>query len=553
MNKLISLITCTLFITGCDAPVEGIIEQPSDVAKRPNILLILADDMGYSDLGSFGSEISTPNLDKLAMGGVRMTSLYAAATCSPSRSMLLSGADSHRAGMGTMYNDQAPNQLGQPGYEGYMNKDVISVSTLLQDAGYHTYMTGKWHLGYDEDFSPKARGFDQSFALLQGGGGHFDDRTMMVDFDTAQYRENGKMKSLPDDFYSSEFYTDKMIEYIKSGESDDKPFFGYLAYTAPHWPLQAPDTYIDKYKGKYDEGYGALTQKRLKSLKDIGLIDDGVEAVKPFYPEDQNWENLSEEQRKIDSREMEIYAAMVDNMDFHIGRVIDYLETSSQRDNTIIIFMSDNGAQGFGPGMASAFPQSWIDENFDNSFDNMGKINSYVYYGPHWALSSSAPSRMFKGFPTEGGIKVPGIINYGDNIGGLKGTFSDQFMTVLDLAPTFLELAGVEHPGNTYNGRAVYPQIGTSILPYLKGEISSIHEETDTVAWELNNRMAVRKGDWKIIKIPGAFGTGDWELFNIKDDPSETNNLRDTQQDKLAELITAWEKYALDNGVIIPD
>ncbi|MBT6032496.1 MAG: sulfatase-like hydrolase/transferase, partial [Kordiimonadaceae bacterium] len=195
-------MTCALFITGCDAPVEKIIEQPDETVKQPNILLILADDMGYSDLGSFGSEISTPNLDKLAMDGIRLSNLYAAAACSPSRTMLLSGADSHRAGMGTMYNDQAANQLGQPGYEGYMNKDVVSISSLLQDAGYHTYMTGKWHLGYDEDFSPKARGFDQSFALLQGGGGHFDDRTMMVDFETAQYRENGKMTSLPDDFYS---------------------------------------------------------------------------------------------------------------------------------------------------------------------------------------------------------------------------------------------------------------------------------------------------------------------------------------------------------------
>ncbi|MBT5186533.1 MAG: arylsulfatase [Kordiimonadaceae bacterium] len=553
MNKLISLMTCALFITGCDAPVEKIIEQPDETVKQPNILLILADDMGYSDLGSFGSEISTPNLDKLAMDGIRLSNLYAAAACSPSRTMLLSGADSHRAGMGTMYNDQAANQLGQPGYEGYMNKDVVSISSLLQDAGYHTYMTGKWHLGYDEDFSPKARGFDQSFALLQGGGGHFDDRTMMVDFETAQYRENGKMTSLPDDFYSSEFYTNKMIEYIKSGENDDKPFFGYLAYTAPHWPLQAPDDYIDKYKGKYDEGYGALTERRLKSLKEIGLIDEKVEAMPPFYPEDQNWENLSAEQRRIDSREMEIYAAMVDNMDFHIGRVLEYLDASGQRDNTIIIFMSDNGAAGFGPGMARAFPQSWIDENFDNSFDNMGKINSYIYYGPHWALPSSAPSRMFKGFPTEGGIKVPGIINYGDNINSLKGQFSDQFMTVLDLAPTFLELAGADHLGNTYKGRAVYPHIGTSILPYLTGKMENIHSEQDTVAWELNNRMAVRKGDWKIIKIPGTFGTGEWELYNIVEDPGEANNLRDSQPEKLAELIAEWQVYAVENGVIIPE
>lgn len=544
MKNIISILITLPLLAGCD-------DSQVSADTRSNILLIMADDMGYSDIGSFGSEISTPNLDSLAMGGLKMSNFHAAAACSPTRTMLLSGADSHRAGMGTMYNDQVANQLGQPGYEGYMNEDVVSISTLLQDAGYNTYMTGKWHLGYNEDQSPKARGFDQSFVLLQGGSGHFDDRTLMVDFETSWFMDNGKRTDWPSGYFSSEFYTDRMIDYMKMGEEDDKPFFGYLAYTAPHWPLHAPDDYIDKYAGQYDDGYAALTQSRLKSMQNLGIVKSGVETLPPIYPEEENWQNLSDEQKKVKAREMEIYAAMVDNMDYHIGRVIDYLEKSGQRENTIIIFMSDNGAAGAGPGQARAFPKEWIEANFDNSYDNMGKINSYIYYGPHWAQASSAPSRLFKGFPTQGGIKVPAIINYRGKIGGREGQFSDEFMTILDLAPTFLELAGAEHPGTSYKGRDVFPHIGTSAVSFINGSSEILHDENDVVAWELNSRIGLRKGDWKLVKIPGRFGTGEWELFNMIDDPGETNDLSAENSEKLAELTTAWEQYVVDNGVIM--
>ena len=559
MNKILGFIVIVFFMIGCDAEnstrtaANDSEDNPTDAGKaRPNIILILADDMGYSDVGSFGSEISTPNLDQLAMSGVRMSNLYAAVACSPTRTMLLSGADSHRAGMGTMFGDQAPNQLGQPGYEGYMNYDVVSIATLLKDADYHTYMTGKWHLGNTEELSPKARGFEQSFALLQGGAGHFDDTTMMIAFEKAWFRENGKRAELPDHFFSSEFYTDKMIEYIKSNEDDENPFFGYLAYTAPHWPLQAPKEYIDKYKGKYEDGYEVLKENRLKAMQDLGIVMPGVQTTLPTYPAEDNWDNLTSEQKRIKNREMEIYAAMVDNMDFHIGRLLQYLDSSGQRDNTLIIFMSDNGASGAHPGNASAFPQEWIDANFDNSYENMGKIGSYIHYGPHWAEASTAPSRLYKGFPTEGGIKVPGIINFGDKLDNLRGQFSDQFMTVLDFAPTFLDLAGTKHPGASYKGRDVHPHIGTSIMPYLSGEASSIHDEDDSMTWELNNRMAVRKGAWKLVKIPAPRGTGNWELFNLNDDPGETNDLRNQNPDKLAEMISVWNEYVEDNGVIMP-
>jgi len=553
MKKLLLSTAIVLLLSACDQSPEENSTNSVNEETRPNILLIVADDLGYSDLASFGGEISTPNLDELAAGGIKMSNFYAASACSPTRTMLLGGADSHVGGMGTMYNDQAPNQLGQPGYEGYMNMDVVTVSSLLQDAGYHTYMTGKWHLGYEDDQSPASRGFEKSFVLLQGGSGHFDDAAMTVDHDTSWFREDGVMTGLPDDFFSSEFYTDKMIDYIQSGQENGKPFFAYLAYTAPHWPLQAPDDYRDKYKGQYDDGYEALMRKRMASLQEIGLIKGEFSEPAAAYPEEENWDNLTEEQKKFDAREMEIYAAMVDNMDFHIGRVIEHLEATGQKENTIIIFMSDNGAQGFGPGMARAFPQEWIDEKYDNSFDNLGKADSYIYLGPHWARASTAPMRMFKGFSTEGGLKVPAIINFPGKFEAAKGEFNDEFATVLDLPATFLELAHTEHPGTQYKGREVRPYIGTSMVPFINGDQSNIHEPDYAVAWELNNRMAVRKGDWKIIKIPGRFGTGEWELFNIENDPGETTDLSADNPEKMVELVRFWDQYAAENGVIIPE
>lgn len=552
MKKVLALYLTSLLLVACsEAQIEVNVAVPTET--RPNILLIVADDLGYSDIGAFGGEILTPNLDALAAGGLKMSNFYAAAACSPSRTMLLGGADSHVAGMGTMFNDQAANQLGQPGYEGYLNHNVVTVSSLLLDAGYHTYMTGKWHLGYDDDQSPAARGFERSFALLQGGAGHFDDSAMTVDHDTSWYREDGVRTELPDDFFSSRFYTDKILEYIRSGEDDDKPFFAYLAYTAPHWPLQAPAETIDKYRGQYDDGYDALAEKRLMSLEQIGLIEPGHIAPEQAYPETEFWNNLSDEQKQIDAREMETYAAMVDNMDYHIGRVLNYLDASGQRDNTIVIFISDNGAQGFGPGMARAFPQDWIDENFDNSFENIGKINSYAYLGPHWARASTAPMRMFKGFSSDGGLKVPAIISYPGKLEARSGTFINQFTTVLDLPATFLDIAKTKHPGTSYKGRQVHPYTGISILPFLNGESEIIHEPDDVVAWELNNSRAVRKGDWKIILLPGRFGTGDWELFNIKNDPAERIDLSKAEPEKRSEMIAEWEKYARNNGVIIAE
>lgn len=257
--------------------------------KRPNILLIVADDLGYSDLGAFGGEIKTPNLDSLAEAGVKLTQFYASPTCSVTRSMLLSGVDSHLAGLGNMAELMQPNQAGKPGYEGYLNKRVVSIASLLQDSGYHTYMAGKWHLGLTEETSPRARGFERSFALLHGGSNHFDNRGVDTHSPVSGFRKDGQhLDTLPPSFdFSTNFYTRKLIDYIESNRGDGQPFFAYAAYTAPHWPLQAPPEYIQKYTGIYDAGYEVLRERRLQRLKALGLVADNVilpELPKAYAP-----------------------------------------------------------------------------------------------------------------------------------------------------------------------------------------------------------------------------------------------------------------------------
>ncbi|MDG2088938.1 MAG: sulfatase-like hydrolase/transferase [Arenicellaceae bacterium] len=278
--------------------------------NRPNILLIVADDMGYSDIGAFGGEIETPNLDALADSGVKFTQFYAASTCSPSRAMLLSGVDNHLAGLGTMRELMLPNQEGQPGYEGYLNHRVVSIATLLQSSGYHTYMTGKWHLGLEEHSSPSARGFEKTFALLHGGANHFDMRGLETRDPIAEFRENGRLlDELPDEYgYSSNFYTQRIIDHISSNQNDKRPFFAYLAFTAPHWPLQAPSEYIEKYRGRYDSGYEILREQRLQGLKERGVVASNVKL--PPLPESiKPWSELSVDQKNTEARKMEIYAA----------------------------------------------------------------------------------------------------------------------------------------------------------------------------------------------------------------------------------------------------
>ncbi|AMQ88882.1 arylsulfatase [Marinobacter sp. LQ44] len=513
-------------------------------AEKPNFLLIIADDLGYSDIGAFGGEIETPSLDALANEGIRMTNFHTAPTCSPTRSMLFSGTDNHRAGIGNMAELLTPEQKGQPGYEGHLNDLVVTLPEVLRDNGYHTSTTGKWHLGRTEALSPNARGFDESWVLVQGGASHFDDGRAIIGVDPkAIYLENGKQVEAPNGFFSSDFYADKAIEYVNA--AGDKPFFHVLSFTAPHWPLQAPDSYIRKYEGRYDEGYEAIRQQRLGKMKDMGLVGYELAANVPF---DQlpTWDELTDEQRKIEARKMEIYAAMVDNMDENIGRVIAHLEKAGKLDNTVVMFMSDNGADGNSPEVLPR-NKEWIASEYDNSFENMGRRDSYIWYGAQWGQVSATPWPMWKGYPTQGGFLVPAILSLPGK--DANGEINHEFFHVMDIMPTFLELAGIDVPTSPYKGREVFEVQGISMVPGLNGNAP----ENRVVGWELYGRSAVRMGDWKIRLMEPPYGPGQWQLFNLAVDPTETTDLSSKEPEKLKQLLAEWDKYVKRNGVIAAD
>ncbi|MEE8542221.1 MAG: sulfatase-like hydrolase/transferase, partial [Gammaproteobacteria bacterium] len=337
----------TLGLVSCAALLAACAPEPSTTATgsangtrtQPNFLLIVADDMGYTDIGAFGGEIDTPNLDGLAERGIKLTNFHVASTCAPTRSMLLSGTDNHTAGLGAMFGGNMLTGVeGQVGYEHYLHERVATLPELLTDAGYHTYMAGKWHLGSEPDQLPRGRGFENAFSLLSGGGTHFVASAN-------QYAENGhRLEADLTDFYSTRTYTDKLIEYIDGNHGDGQPFFVYAAYTSPHWPLHAPEGFIDRYAGRYDDGYDVLRRRRVERARALGVVPD-INVNASFQRVGAAWDELDEEARRVSARKMEVYAAMVENLDFHVGRLLAYLEAIGELEHTVIVFMSDNGAE----------------------------------------------------------------------------------------------------------------------------------------------------------------------------------------------------------------
>jgi arylsulfatase len=514
-------------------------------AERPNIMLVVIDDMGYSDVGPFGAEIRTPNLDRLARVGVRFTNFYAGAACSPTRSMLMSGTDNHIAGMGTNAEALSPSQLGQPGYEGYLNDRVVSVASLLKEAGYHTYMTGKWHLGEGLEHDPSKRGFEKSYTMIQGGASHFDDEWMMCANYTPTYRENGVRVHVPRGFFSTEFYTGKIIEYIDE-QNDDDPFFAYLAFTAVHDPLHVPDDWLNKYAGSYDDGYDAIRKKRLQRMKTMGLVPQGT-ALGPWLPMVPTWEDLDPEQRKLEARRMEIYAAMVENTDSHIGRLLDYLEKSGHLEDTVVIVLSDNGANGMPMHAYPGTDEAWVERNSDNRIENWGRRGSRIAQGMGWAQASVTPFRLFKGFIAEGGIRSPMIVS-GPGM-GRPGEIETALVHVMDLAPTFLETAGSTYPSR-WKGSELVPMRGKSILSLLDGTSDVVHAENEVIGWELMGWRAVRKGRWKLTWIDAPFGTSNWQLFDLVSDPGETTDVSEDNPEQLQRLMQSWDEYEKEVGII---
>lgn len=528
---------------------------------KPNFLLVIADDLGWSDLGAFGGEIDTPSLDRLALGGVRFTGFHTAPTCSPTRAMLMSGVDNHAAGLGAMAEELTPATRGRPGYEGYLNDRVASIAELLREGGYRTLMAGKWHLGLTPDRSPAARGFERSFSMLEGLGNHFgeDQNARWAKVERATYMQGMNKVPFPKGAYSTDLFTDKLLGFLGE-EAGDKPFFAYLAFSAPHWPLQAPATSIAKYKGLYDAGPESLRAERLARQKRLGLLP--AEAVAHPMIGITPWSDLTPTQRALEARKMEVYAAMIDRIDHNVGRVLAGLQASGQFHNTLILFASDNGPEG---GRIEA-PEGIVDPKvsktlaIDNSLDNIGAGTSYVGYGPGWAQACSAPSWLMKGFTTEGGIRTPAFAS-GPHVAG--GRISHAFLHVTDIAPTLLDAAGLTQPA-TFKGRPIVPYQGHSLVPLLAGRVDAVRSESEVVSWELFGERAVRHGTWKAVYIaPGRSrdlppedlqmqGSGRWQLFDLAVDPGETTDLAGREPARVATLVASWNRYAQAQGVILP-
>jgi arylsulfatase len=450
----------------------------------------------------------------------------------------------------------APNQMGQPGYEGVLNKRVVTVASLLRENGYHTYMAGKWHLGLKPDEIPHARGFERDFSLLVGGGSHFNDAwNLEWQIPKAPYTEDGRpVEKLPKDFYSTKHYTDKTIQFIEEDRGDGKPFFAYMAFTAPHGPLHVPDDWLRRYKNRYDEGWDGIRQQRLARMQEIGIVDKDVNTADRLYFLPRSTA-LVPAARVMQGRKMELYASMVEYMDDQIGRVFDYLKEIGEYDNTVVIFISDNGAEGndlraMVAGRAGTMGFLHGMNNFaEDGHNSLGRKGTYTEYGPAWAQVSMAPFRIYKGWLSEGGIRSPLIVS-GPGVQGAGEINKEAVLHIKDLVPTVLELAGVEHP-STYEGRQVAPVQGKSWVAMLAGRTQSPRTADDWLGWELFGNRAIRQGEWKISWLYRPLGTGDWQLFNLAEDPGEQYDLSGKFPEKRVELVALWDEYVKTNGVII--
>ncbi|MAK93481.1 MAG: arylsulfatase [Gammaproteobacteria bacterium] len=521
----------------------------SQIDGRPNVVLILADDLGFTDIAPFGSEIDTPNIARLAASGLSFTNYHTAANCAPARAMLLTGVDSHRNGVPNIPESIPPEQLAYDHYQGVLSQNVVTLASLLRDSGYHTYMTGKWHLGHTPELLPSARGFERTIAMADTGADNWEQRTYLPIYDEAHWYADGEKHTLPDDFYSSEYFIDKTIEFIDANESDDKPFFAYIPFQAVHMPVQAPKEFSDKYAGVYDEGWAVMRERRRLAAEESGVIPRNTEAI--VTPGTLDWNALTDEQRDHHARRMEVYAGMVDAMDMHIGRLMAYLESIGEYENTIFIFTSDNGAEGsplISPTADSVLDPWFESVGYDTGIENLGEKGSWVGIGPSNATIAASPLAYYKFHANEGGLRVP-LVMSGPGI-FQRGELSEEFVFVTDLAPTILSLAEVNNHGGSWQTREVEPIVGKDFSSYLQGQAGPIHSASEPIGYEMGGSGALFKGDYKIVINKFEQNESEWHLFNIKTDPGEANDLAQVEPKLLAEMQADYEAWASSNNVL---
>ena len=504
-------------------PSLGKSAETRPAAPRPNILVILADDMGFSDLGCYGSEISTPNLDALAANGLRFTQFYNGARCCPSRASILTGLYPHQVGVGGMVQDN-----GVPGYRGRLNDDCVTIADVLRGAGYFTAMSGKWHVGDHRGVVPWNRGFDRSLAVLGTGIGFYH-----MDGPVSRMALNGKTLAndgpeLPKDWYTTDVFTDYGLKFIDEAQTAEKPFFLYLAYNAPHFPLQAPAEDIVKYRGKYKAGWDKLREQRYAKQISLGIIDKAW-PLAPRPEEVKAWDSLTPAEQDRFDQIMAVYAACVDHMDQAVGRVIAGLRQRGVLDNTLILFLSDNG------GNAEKGPNGILEGPGEP-----GSFKSNVYCGESWAFLQNTPFRRYKHYIHEGGISTPLIAHWPARIAA-KGELRTQPGHITDIMTTCVDVAGATYPAE-FNGRPIPPMEGRSLLPAFENKLIG----RDAIYWEHEGNAGVRVGDWKLVRLGRA---GAWELYDMKADRTELHDLATKNPEVTKELSAKWEAWAVRTKV----
>lgn len=534
MNRVHALL---LIIGLCFIPASKLMAQPD--STQPNIVVLLVDDAALMDFGVFGGEARTPNIDQIASDGVMFTQYRTSPLCAPTRAMLLTGVDNHLTGVATIPEVLPEEQSGQPGYTMALEENVLTVADRLRTSGYRTMMAGKWHLGEEKHQLPQAHGFDRSFVLAASGADNWEDKSFMPFYKDAPWYEGTEPADLPDDFYSSRFIVDKVIEYI--GDTDpSKPFFAYLPFQAIHVPVQAPSELIANYDGVYDQGWHQLRTERHQRAQALGLVPAGA-ALAPMPKGSRDWQELSDDERLLYTKRMQVNAAMLEAMDIHIGRLVDYLEQQQLLDNTIIVVTSDNGAEA-SRGDDDTFLKTWFWLNdYHVGLENIGGASSWGFIGPEWASAASAPSALYKFYAAEGGVRVPLIIKGP----GITPTKTAAHAMVTDITPTLLDWAQASEAPSTSIGIT-----GRSLLPVLQGATQNVYAKNDVRAIEVSGNTALYKGDYKITRAMPPMGDGSWSLFNLTQDPGETTDLRNAEPQKLEELLKEYASYTQEMGVL---
>jgi len=532
--RLLAAILILLAITlGANAETE---------LQRPNILLVLLDDAGFMDFGAYGSDTATPSIDALAQSGAMFTRYYTTPLCGPSRASLLTGQANHVVGAGTLAEVLTDEMRALPAYSMKWQEEQETIASHLKAAGYQTFVTGKWGIGDIGANLPHRFGFDRSWVLDSTGSSNYRAKSYLPQYSEVKWFQDGERVSLAEDFYSSRNIVDKMIEYIDEADPD-APFFGFLSFQAIHIPLQVPREYIDNYDGVFDRGWQVMRKERLQKAIDLGLVPASTRLSEGAY-NDRNWDDLSKEEQAYWSRAMQVNAGMMEAADFHLGRLLEHLDSKGQLDNTIVIVTSDNGPEYNTLGNTSepasrAFENLWMAiEGWDVSYENLGQPGNMAAIGHEWASVSAAPFHLFKFNTTEGGLRVPMVIS-GPGIENLG--IVDSRSQVADITPTLLAFAGVNYAPDAFYGR--------SWKPLLQGQTKQIYGDTDSFAFEVSGAAALYRGDWKISRTLPPYGGGQWQLFDLGTDPGETTDLSENYPLLFHEMISEYQSYAANVGV----